>query len=140
MISRLAIVFAFIFVTSLFVTEPSLAVDKLADKLADKSADKKKSKISTQLFEHDGEATSVSGKVKVVREIQEETEVFVDNPKGSSGPFILPANIKDRARLIKLLNASQKPGGPPVELGIDAQQRITHVESSAKGAASADSN
>ena len=94
------------------------------------SAEKKKSKMNTQLFEQEGEATSVSGKVKVVREIQEETEVFIDNPKGSSGPFVLPTNIKNRAKLTKLLNASQKPGGPSVVLNIDAQQRITHVESS----------
>jgi len=91
---------------------------------------KKKTKINTQLFEQEGEATSVSGKVKVVREIQEETEVFIDNPKGSSGPFVLPANIANRAGLLKILNKSQKPGGPPVVLSVDGQQRITNVEAS----------
>ena len=94
------------------------------------SAGKKKSKASTQLFEQETEGSSVSGKVKVVREIQEETEVFIDNPQGSSGPFVLPAAIKDRAKLMKILNSSQKHGGDTVVINIDAQQRITGVEAS----------
>jgi hypothetical protein len=93
-----------------------------------KTSTAKKSKINTELFDQDAEAGTASGKVKAIREVQEETEVFIDNPKGSSGPYVLPTNFKNRAGAMKILNKSQKPGGPPVTLTYDGQQKIRSVE------------
>lgn len=90
----------------------------------------KKGKFNTQLFENEGAGTTLTGKVKVVREIREETEVFLDNPKGPSGPYVLPQNIKNRAALLKILHNSQKPGGSSVTISIDEQQVIKSVEES----------
>jgi hypothetical protein len=90
----------------------------------------KKGKLNTNLYENESTDTSITGKIKAVREVQEEMEVFIDNPKGNSGPYVLPQNIKNRAGLIKLLNKSQKAGGPAVTISIDEQQRIKSVEES----------
>ncbi|MBK9321790.1 MAG: hypothetical protein IPM97_02335 [Bdellovibrionaceae bacterium] len=94
-------------------------------------ASKKKGTLNTQLYESEGQNT-LSGKVKIVRNIQEETEIFIDNPKGGAGPYILPTNIANRSALLKILQKSQKPGGPSVLIGIDNQQSITSVEESEK--------
>jgi hypothetical protein len=100
---------------------------------------KQKSKLNTNLYEQDSKDSTVSGKVKAVREVQGDTEVFLDNPKGNSGPYTLPENIKDRANLLKILQASQKPGGGSVTMSIDDQQRIKSVESSGGSAKSSPS-
>lgn len=99
----------------------------------------KKGKLNTDLFEKESSTTSISGKVKAVREIQEETEVFIET-KGNSGPYVLPQNIKNRANLIKILNKSQKPGGPSVTISIDEQDRIKSVEENESSAKSVDWN
>lgn len=104
----------------LSATSPSLAT----------AQNVKKGKLSTQLFEKESTDSSISGKIKVVREIQGDTEVFIENPKGNSGPYILPQNIKNRAKALRSLNASQKPGGPSVTISIDDQQVIKSVEES----------
>lgn len=95
----------------------------------------KKSKLNTNLYEQDNKDTSAGGKVKVVREVQGDTEVFLEG-NGNTGPFTLPENIKNRANLIKILKNSQKPGGGSVTLSIDDQQRIKSVESSGGSAKS----
>lgn len=95
----------------------------------------KKSKLNTNLYEQDNKDTSASGKVKVVREVQGDTEVFLEG-NGNTGPFTLPENIKNRANLIKILKDSQKTGGGTVTLSIDDQQRIKSVESSGGSAKS----
>jgi len=87
----------------------------------------KKNKTSPQLYEQEGDG-SVSGKVKLVREVQEETEVFLEGGKG--GPFVLPVNFPNRAGALKILAKSQKPGGPSVTISIDEQQRIKSIEES----------
>jgi len=89
----------------------------------------KKNKLNTNLYEQESKDRAASGKVKVVREVQGDTEVFLEG-SGNTGPFTLPENIKNRAGLIKILKDSQKPGGAPVTLSIDEQQRIKSVESS----------
>ncbi len=99
----------------------------------------KKNKLNTNLYEQDAKDSTVSGKVKTVREVQGDTEVFIDNPKGNSGPYTLPENIKDRAKLLNILQASQKTGGGSVTMGIDEQQRIKSVESSGGSAKSSSS-
>lgn len=91
---------------------------------------KKKSKLNTNLYEQESSNTSIAGKVKAVREIQGDTEVFIDNPKGNSGPYVLPANIANRAKLLKALHNSQKTGGGAVTISIDSQDRIKSVEES----------
>lgn len=93
-------------------------------------AKKKKSRLNTNLYEQEASNASISGKVKAVREIQGDTEVFIDNPKGNSGPYVLPTNIANRARLLKALHNSQKPGGGTVTISIDSQDRIKSVEES----------
>jgi len=98
----------------------------------------KKGKLNTNLYESESSDTSITGKVKAVREVQEEIEVFIDNPKGNSGPYVLPQNIKNRAGLLKTLNKSQKPGGPAVTISIDEQQRIKSVEESEASAKTLD--
>lgn len=87
----------------------------------------KSKKLNTNLYEQDS-GSSVSGKVKAVREIQEETEVFLDAKSGGGGPYVLPQGVKNRAAILKTLTRSQKPGGPSVKLEIDDQQRIKGVE------------
>jgi hypothetical protein len=84
-------------------------------------------KINTQLYESEAEGT-ISGKVKVLRVIQEETEVFLDVSKGGGGPYVLPLNMKNRASALKSLQKSQAAGGPTVTLTVDDQQRITGVQ------------
>ncbi len=116
-----------VFIAFLLLTSTALA--------SDTQGTKKKGTVNTQLYEQEGEK-SVSGKVKVVRIVQEETEVFIENPKGGSGPYVLPANIKNRAGLLKILQKSQKPGGPSVLIGIDDHQIINSVEEAEKPAMS----
>lgn len=123
------------FFVLVFTTAFTMALVTPLPLLATQGAKKNKSKINTQLFEQEDESSSHSGKVKVIREIQGETEVFIDNPKGSSGPFVLPTNIKDRAALLSILHKSQKAGGRAVILKVDGQQRITSVDESKAPAA-----
>ncbi len=94
-----------------------------------------KSKLNTNLYEKQESENSISGKVKTVREIQEETEVFIET-KGNSGPYVLPQGLKNRAKILKSLQKSQKPGGPAVTISIDDQQRIKSVEESESSAKS----
>jgi hypothetical protein len=84
-------------------------------------------KINSHLYEADDQG-SISGKVKVLREIQEETEVFLDASKGSAGPYVLPQGLKNRAAALKSLRKSERPGGPTVTITVDEQQRITSVQ------------
>ncbi|HEY8270829.1 MAG TPA: hypothetical protein VIG33_08050 [Pseudobdellovibrionaceae bacterium] len=88
-----------------------------------------KSKLNTHLYEKSEGENSVNGKVKAIREVQEETEVFLET-KGSGGPFVLPQGLQGRAKMLKSLQKSLKPGGPPVTISIDEQQRIKSVEES----------
>lgn len=99
----------------------------------------KKSKLNTQLYEQDA-GNSVSGKVKVIREVQDETEVFIDSSKGSQGPYTLSSSAKDRGTLMSRLQKSAKPGGPSVTLQFDDQQRILSVEVSEQKAPAKSSN
>src|SRR5207253_7500499 len=92
-----------------------------------------KSKLNTNLFEKPESEASVNGKVKAIREVQEETEVFIET-KGNGGPFVLPQGMKDRAKALKALQKSLKVGGPAVTISIDDQQRIKSVEESESSA------
>lgn len=101
-----------------------------AGALAGHAQNSKKAPLNTKVFEQESKETSITGKVKAVRIVQEETEVFIDNPKGNSGPYVLPQNFTNRAGALKTLQKSQKPGGPSVTISIDDQQRIKSVEES----------
>jgi hypothetical protein len=94
-----------------------------------------KNKLNTNLYEKSEAETSLDGKVKTIREVQEETEVVIDT-KHNSGPYVLPQGIKDRAKMLKSLQKSQKPGGPSMTIRIDDQQRIKSVEESKSSAES----
>lgn len=98
--------------------------------LAQSPAGKKKNRLNTNLYEQESTESSISGKVKTVREIQGETEVFLDNSQGKGGPFVLPQNIPSRAKLLNTLKKSQKAGGPAVTLRVDEQQIIKSLEES----------
>jgi hypothetical protein len=95
------------------------------------AASPKTKKLNSQLYEQDSGGTTASGKVKAIREIQEETEVFLTTKTGSGGPFVLPHSLKNRAALMNILVHSQKTGGPSVILHLDDQQRIQSVEETA---------
>jgi len=95
-----------------------------------------KSKLNTNLYEQENSESTISGKVKTVREVQGDTEVFIDNPKGNSGPYVLPQNFRNRAKALKSLQNSQKPSGGTVTISIDDQQRIKSVEESASSSKS----
>jgi hypothetical protein len=92
-----------------------------------------KSKLNANLFEKTDSESSISGKIKAIREVQEETEVFIEN-KGNGGPYVLPQGTRDRAKLLKSLQKSLKAGGPTVTISIDDQQRIKCVEESQSSA------
>lgn len=89
-----------------------------------------KKRLNANLYEQDNSESSISGKVKTVREVQGDTEVFLDNKQGKGGPYLLPQNIKNRAKILSTLNKSQKAGGPSVTLKFDDQQIIRSVEES----------
>lgn len=70
---------------------------------------------------------SFSAKVKIVREVQEETEVFFESDK-VKGVYILPNNAKNFSIMKNKLHESLKAGGPSVKINTDAEKRIQSVE------------
>lgn len=76
---------------------------------------------------YDGEAaTSFTAKVKALRDLRGETEVFFEHPRYKS-PYSLPAGAR-QGEFMKWLERSAKPGGPQVKIQVDDQDRITSVE------------
>jgi len=88
-------------------------------------AQKKKSSLNTNIYEADSSQISVSAKVKIVRDLSGETEVFFEGKH--SGPFILPSSLPSYGLLKGRLQKSQKTGGPPVSVVIE-NDRIKSVE------------
>ena len=70
---------------------------------------------------------SFSSKVKVVRTIQGDTEVFFDSEK-AHGAYLLPSQSKEFADYKEKLESSLKPGGPKVKITADSDKRIQSVE------------
>lgn len=84
----------------------------------------KKSKTSTQVYEKESTEESFTAKVSVVREIQEETEVFFEGPK--KGPYVLPDG-PSHGLFMERLEKSKKSSGPQVKVTID-NDRIQSVD------------
>lgn len=74
-----------------------------------------------------GKNESFVAKVKVVRTIQGETEIFFESNK-VTGAYLLPNSLKDYATLKDHLETSRKPGGPEVKVSADDEKRIKTVE------------
>lgn len=73
------------------------------------------------------EMKSFTSKVKLLRSIQDETEVFFDSEK-ARGVYILPKTLKDYATYKARLQKSAKAGGPSVQVTSDEERRIESVE------------
>lgn len=87
---------------------------------------KSKSKLSTQIYEAESDQLTFSGKVRIVRDIATETEVFFEDKK-NPGPFILPDTMPSYGLYKARLEKSRKSGGPLVKVIID-NDRIKSVE------------
>ncbi|MBL7671595.1 MAG: hypothetical protein JNM39_14010 [Bdellovibrionaceae bacterium] len=74
-----------------------------------------------------GKNESFVAKVKVVRTIQGETEIFFESNK-VTGAYLLANSLKDYATLKDHLETSRKPGGPEVKVTADDEKRIKTVE------------
>ena len=77
-------------------------------------------------FEKDSDEKQFSAKVKVIREISEDTEVFFDNPQ-AKGAYTLQQNSNFGSNLTKL-QKSMKSRGPRVTISADDNNYITSVE------------
>lgn len=98
-------------------------------------ADAQAQRINTSIYEQEGDqpkTLSFSAKVRVVREISDEVEVFFEGDK-AKGAFTLPRSLPRYGELVKILEKSRKPGGPPVSITADEDKRIKTVEATAKG-------
>lgn len=93
----------------------------------------KAKKMNTSIYEQEAEeekTESFSAKVRVVREISEEVEVFFEGDK-AKGAYTLPRSLPQYGAILKTLEKSRKPGGPPVQVSADGDKRIKSVEASA---------
>lgn len=85
---------------------------------------------STDIYEQDAsESTtkSVTGKVRVVREVSDEVEVFFEGDK-ISGAYTLPRGLQNYGTMLKALEDSKKANGPAVTITADEDKRIKTVE------------
>ncbi|WP_413293309.1 hypothetical protein ACLSU7_18160 [Bdellovibrio sp. HCB185ZH] len=101
-------------------------------------AQSKIKKPNTHIYEaepSEEKPKSFSAKVRVVRDISDEVEVFFDSDE-ARGAYTLPRKISGYATVLKTLQDSEKPGGPPVAVTADSEKRILSVE---KGASSSGS-
>lgn len=94
-----------------------------------------KSGLSTDLFEkEEGTAKDeedhlkkMTAKVKVVREESDGVEVFFEGDK-NTGAFFLHRAIPQYAKILKTLETSKKPQGPPVNISYTEDKKIKKVE------------
>lgn len=101
-------------------------------------AQAKVKKPNTNIYEaepSEEKPKAFSAKVRVVRDISDEVEVFFDSDE-ARGAYTLPRKISSYATVLKTLQDSEKPGGPPVSVTADSEKRILSVE---KGASSGSS-
>ena len=96
--------------------------------MSDSGHAQNKSKLNTSLYEaEEGSEKSFSAKVRVVRDISDDIEVFFDSDK-ASGAYTLPRSSEGYAKMLKDLEASKKPGGPAVSITADQDKRIKSVQ------------
>ncbi|MEK6773250.1 MAG: hypothetical protein AABY64_04870 [Bdellovibrionota bacterium] len=108
----LILILAGTFISSLTLAQPSKA--------------KSKPKLNTQVFETDTDDQSFSAKVKIVRDINSETEVFFEDKK-HPGPYILSETLPSYGLFKARLEKSKKATGPLVKVMLD-NDRIKSVE------------
>ncbi|MNL12343.1 hypothetical protein D3C87_1332090 [compost metagenome] len=96
--------------------------------MSDSSHAQSKGKLNTSLYEaEEGAEKSFTAKVRVVRDISDEVEVFFDSPK-ATGAYTLPRSAAGYAQMLKDLEASKKPKGPAVSITADEDKRIKTVQ------------
>jgi hypothetical protein len=96
-------------------------------------AQAKVKKLNTDIYEAESseeKPKTFSAKVRVVRDISDEVEVFFDSDE-ARGAYTLPRKISGYATVLKTLQNSEKPGGPPVAVTADSEKRILNVEKAA---------
>ncbi|WP_413582038.1 hypothetical protein [Bdellovibrio sp. HCB288] len=89
-------------------------------------------KVNTRIYESEAtqeKSESFTAKVRVVRDISDEVEVFFDSDK-ARGAYTLPRRIPSYATVLKQLQDSGEPGGSPVSVTADSEKRILSVEKS----------
>ena len=76
--------------------------------------------------EKDTKLTSFSAKVRVVRDVDTDVEVFFDSDKAKGG-YTLPRTLHNYAAALAALEASKKSGAP-VTVIADSEKRIAEVK------------
>lgn len=90
----------------------------------------KRASPSTDIYEKDASENptkSVTGKVRVVRDVSDEVEVFFEGDK-ISGAYTLPRGVQHYGTMLKALEESKKANGPSVTITADDDKRIKTVE------------
>ena len=97
-------------------------------------AEAQSKKPSTQMYEAEPESesesektTSFSAKVRLMRDEEEGMEVFFESDK-QTGAYLLPKTIEKYGSLIKILEASQKPKGSPVNVVANKNKTIKAIK------------
>jgi hypothetical protein len=92
--------------------------------------------LDTNLYEKEPDKiVSFSSKVRVVREIEGDTEVFFESDQAHGG-YILPHSLKDYAAALEALQTSEKGSGPQVTVSVDEDTKtIKSVQKPAAPAA-----
>lgn len=86
--------------------------------------------LSTDLYEQEKEepkTKSFTSKVRVVREISDEVEVFFESNE-ATGAYTLPRSLPSFGKMLQDLEKSRKPQGPMVSVTADEDKRIKSVE------------
>ncbi|WP_413557755.1 hypothetical protein [Bdellovibrio sp. HCB209] len=105
------------FVILLLLSDPTFAQSK---------------KLNTNLYEAEkveAKKENFTAKVRVVRDISDEVEVFFDSDK-ARGAYTLPRRIDSYAEVLKTLEDSAEPGGGSVAVTADSEKRILKVDKS----------
>lgn len=80
--------------------------------------------LNTNMFEKDStKSQSFTAKVRVVRDISDEVEVFFDSDQ-ARGAYSLPRNAKEYGAALKLLVDSSKTQGTPVTVTADKDSKV----------------
>ncbi len=83
----------------------------------------------TQIYEQEAtveKKISFTAKVRVVRDIADDVEVFFDSDK-ARGAYTLPRNAQNYAAMFEALEKSKAPKGPAVSVSADSEKRILSV-------------
>lgn len=89
-------------------------------------------KLSTKLYESEPEVKTekFTSKVKVIRDDGDGVEVFFISEK-QKGAYVLSRSAANYAEILKVLENSRKPKGPPVSVTANGEKHIKSVEKAA---------